>query len=348
METEDITNLTFQEFIDKLAEPEDKYHEYLSTMKNGYKIVLKREPSEIWINNYNEEMLRAWNANMDIQIAYDPHAVVTYICNYVNKPEEGMTKFLREALNAAKDKEHEEQLRILNFTYLTHRQRGGPEALYCMMKNMALRQSNRACRFVIAGFPENRSLMWDPVQEKGEKVGKALVTDDSLEENPDDEGTTEDFFTDQKSKNVYEIANKEGKWQPRITVIDQYVARPECLSQLTYIQFVISYEKNGKPKVNDELALNTDKVLEENILSEDWFNHLPKWIKLNDNLGYLKRRGNHPFIPRIHVCSKKEGYESYYAEMMLHTSWRDEEKEFHPSNPVECERAYTERFQKLP
>ena len=68
-------------------------------------------------------MLKAWNANMDIQLAYDHYAIISYICNYISKDESGLTKELKNALNAARGKPHDEQLRKLNHAYLTHKQR---------------------------------------------------------------------------------------------------------------------------------------------------------------------------------------------------------------------------------
>ena len=135
-------------------------------MKRGYKVILERDTSEIWINNYNEEMLKAWNANMDIQLAYDSHAVVTYICDYTFKTENGMTKKLKQALDSARGKEDLEQLKILVNEYLTSRQKAAPEAIYCLFKHMCLKKSNIGTKFVIAGFSENRDVMMDPATNK--------------------------------------------------------------------------------------------------------------------------------------------------------------------------------------
>ena len=92
--------------------------------------------------------------------------------------------------------------------------------------------------------------------------------------------------------------------------------------------------------------LETDVISEELLLSDDWYDYLPKWIMLENDLGYLKLK-SHPIVPRIHVSTKKEGYESYYSEMMLHTSWRDEEKELHPKNPTKCMEEYKKRSVKI-
>ena len=166
---QDVTKLTFSEFLQKLNVTEDHYHQCLGTMKKGYKVILKRDTKEIWINNYNEEMLRAWNANMDIQLAYDSHAVVTYICDYAYKTENGMTKKLKKALDLARDKEDLEQLRILVNEYLTSRQKAAPEAIYCLFKHMRLKNANLSTKFVIAGFSENRDVMMDPASKEHEE-----------------------------------------------------------------------------------------------------------------------------------------------------------------------------------
>ena len=58
---------------------------------------MKRNVKDRFINNFNPEMLDAWNANHDIQLALDPYAVISYIVNYMNKDETQMTKNLKEA-----------------------------------------------------------------------------------------------------------------------------------------------------------------------------------------------------------------------------------------------------------
>ena len=40
----------------------------LNISTGGYKIVHKRDINEIYVNNYNKEWIKSWNANMDIQL----------------------------------------------------------------------------------------------------------------------------------------------------------------------------------------------------------------------------------------------------------------------------------------
>ena len=72
--------------IDEKLSEEDKdkqlvteYHKLLSFSVKGYSVVLKRDISEIYINNFNSEWLPVWNSNMDISPVFDYHAVVVYV-----------------------------------------------------------------------------------------------------------------------------------------------------------------------------------------------------------------------------------------------------------------------------
>ena len=75
-------------------------------------------------------MLACWDANMDIQLALEPFAIITYIVSYVLKDEKGMTKFLKETLKNTVSKNVKEKLKALKETYMTHRQIGASEAAY--------------------------------------------------------------------------------------------------------------------------------------------------------------------------------------------------------------------------
>ena len=99
-------------------------------------------------------MLYAWDANMDIQLALDPFAVVTYIVSYMNKDETQTTKFMTEALKSAAKENAKEKLKKLKLAYFTHRQVGASEAVYRILPNLKLKDSNITCIFVMTGFPE--------------------------------------------------------------------------------------------------------------------------------------------------------------------------------------------------
>ena len=61
-------NMSIETLLATAGVNEEEYYEALKIAKKGNVVVLKRSPKEIWINNYNEEWLTAWNGNLDLQI----------------------------------------------------------------------------------------------------------------------------------------------------------------------------------------------------------------------------------------------------------------------------------------
>ena len=150
-------NISFQSFLQKIEVEEEDYLKSLSISSTGSVLVLKRGLNDVYTNNYNYEMLKAWNANMDIQIALDPYAVITYVVSYVLKDETGMTAFLKEALNSQAGKTVGEKINALKTAYLLNRQVGESESCYRILPGMKLKDSNISTVFVQTGFPENRT-----------------------------------------------------------------------------------------------------------------------------------------------------------------------------------------------
>ncbi|KAJ8915563.1 hypothetical protein NQ315_012447 [Exocentrus adspersus] len=66
-------------------------------------VFLKRNSLELVINNYNEDILNLFEANMDIQFILDPYSCASYIINYVSKVDSGLSKMLREAASDAQN-----------------------------------------------------------------------------------------------------------------------------------------------------------------------------------------------------------------------------------------------------
>ncbi len=60
-------------------------------------MVLKRQVNEVWVNQYNKQLLKTWNANMDIQYVVNAYACVVYIISYISKAEREMGLLLANA-----------------------------------------------------------------------------------------------------------------------------------------------------------------------------------------------------------------------------------------------------------
>ncbi len=87
--------MTFVEFLEKLNLSEQQYIKAIRLSLKHSTLLLKRSPAEIRINCYNPHLLKAWQANMDIQFVLDPYACAVYILTYITKGQRGMRRSKR-------------------------------------------------------------------------------------------------------------------------------------------------------------------------------------------------------------------------------------------------------------
>ena len=94
--------ISFEEFLQKIPLTKQQYIMALRLSLSRDTLLLKRSPSQIRINNFSTDLLRAWQANMDIQFVLDPYACAVYILQYITKGQRGMSKLLERACEEAK------------------------------------------------------------------------------------------------------------------------------------------------------------------------------------------------------------------------------------------------------
>ncbi|XP_039509525.1 uncharacterized protein LOC120464209 [Pimephales promelas] len=115
-------------------------------------IVLKRNPKDVWVNQYNRDLLRAWQGNMDIQYVTDAFSVVVYIISYITKAEQEMGLLLQrtqsEAMNGNVDAKA--SLKQLGSVYLHNREISAQEAVY-RLTGMHLKECSRKVQFIPIG-----------------------------------------------------------------------------------------------------------------------------------------------------------------------------------------------------
>merc|ERR1712035_258217 len=102
----------------------------LTTKKTS--VVLKRNINDVWVNQYNKDLLRCWNANLDIQFVCDAYACVVYIISYISKAEREMGLLLKHAQNEVKSKGNVEAKQALNKlgVFLHNREVSAQESVY--------------------------------------------------------------------------------------------------------------------------------------------------------------------------------------------------------------------------
>ena len=110
------------------------YDSYILAIRSSLKCpctFIKRQPSDIRVNNYNVHCLQAWRANMDIQYILDVYACASYITSYVAKSARGMTELLRTACEEAKhgNVTLKQQVRFIGNKFLNNVEISAQEAI---------------------------------------------------------------------------------------------------------------------------------------------------------------------------------------------------------------------------
>ncbi len=133
-------------------------------------VVLKRKPSDVWVNQYNKDLLRCWNANMDIQFVVDAYSCIVYIISYISKAEREMGLLLSNAQKEAQkqgnmDAKH--ALRKLGSVFLHNREVSAQESIY-RLTNMKLKEGSRKVVFIPTVNTIKMSLPLNTINKKAE------------------------------------------------------------------------------------------------------------------------------------------------------------------------------------
>ena len=211
------------------------YMTALSTTKKGYSIVLARDIDEISINNFNVEWLRAWNANLDIQICLDFHAVVTYITDYYSKSETELVKMIQAVLDKSQVTDNRERMKIVSDVFQRSRQMGEAEAAYKLIPSMVLSNSNVTCQWVSICTPDERSSRYLKAQKQHIDAGIPLI----------------------------ELDGHEGLWYEQKDVWSKYLRRPDALSEICFAQFAKMYRGSYRKSDEEQETFAEDDNLEE-------------------------------------------------------------------------------------
>ena len=261
--------------------------------------------------------------------ALDPYAVITYIVSYISKDETNMTEALKDILFKTKHLTKFEQLTALKTAWMKLRQIGASEAVYRLLSGLKLKSSNIACVFVASGFFENRSVFFQKIDEKADKIDSNMSGD----EDEEDLGEVIDE-PDVDNDQGISIAGREGKFKVATTVHDRYQKRPNYLEKMSLGQFATVYVLCPRTKKGTEFyqegPLKNCSEEESEITIFGSETKIPQYIDLrNYKLGTMRAR-SFPAVLRIHSSFKKdkdaeEGDEQYFSELLMYFPWRNED-----------------------
>ena len=290
----------------------DDYKRYLKMSHSGYSVVLQRDIDEVYINAYNREWIRAWNANMDLQPVLDFFAVITYVTEYAYKPEPGDSD-ITKALEAVKGEDMKTQLKTVGNAYQTGRTMGEAEAYYKLVPSLTLVDSNVGVQFI--------SL--DKEEHKTKRVRRATPQN--------------------RPEETIEVKDMEGSWVKQWDLQDKYLRRPDSLDNVCMAQFARMYQSNSKPKPSDsDEQVEGDETLEDpakqplEATSDDPFEHfktdrifadgkateLPLHIELqNPHPGetkHMRRRNIPQALSYFKVKQARDPIRFFFQELMLY------------------------------
>ncbi|KAL1261372.1 hypothetical protein QQF64_006637 [Cirrhinus molitorella] len=109
----------------------DDYDKSVEALSTSSVILLKRDPKEAWVNGYNPDLLRAWNANMDIQFVLDSYSCIMYMLSYISKPEHEMNDLLKNVIKGVREANvnEEDEMKHIMQAYSKHRQVSAQESV---------------------------------------------------------------------------------------------------------------------------------------------------------------------------------------------------------------------------
>ena len=125
---------------------------------SDFQIHLKHQPNACSINNFFEEGLQAWQANIDIEPVFNHYIAVTYICAYFSKAEDEASEAIKQAVkDAVNEKKSDfERMKAIARTYATKREGSVQEVVYLVMPELWLRKTFPKVLFLNGNIPEQR------------------------------------------------------------------------------------------------------------------------------------------------------------------------------------------------
>jgi hypothetical protein len=138
-------------------------------------------------------------------------------------------KILTQAAQNCKNDTLHNQMKCLAQAFLTHRQIGESEAIYRILPNLHLSESNIRCIYLANGFPETRSRFL------------CKITDDNH------------HLVNSTDSDIIKIDNREGSFMLKTSIHDRYKLRPAEHADMCLVEFAIYYEyKKSRNSENSE------------------------------------------------------------------------------------------------
>ena len=321
--------------LEKAEVTMEEYEEALSFTKTGYKVTVERDLTEIFVNSYNIEWIEAWDANMDMQPCFDYHATITYITDYFAKDDTGLMQVINSVLQHDAPENTKDRMKAVANTFMTHRQIGEAEAVYRLLPNMVLKNSNVGCQWLAVGKRSELSKRWKLAGKQEMESMSGLVA----------------------------IKDRDGLWFQIQDMLSKFLRRPGRIELICPVQFAKMFttagvNENKKSNIQDEEDVEDHQVITDVIQEEmgpsnkQKFHYiiteseekvpLPDIIEISDlypgEPKWMRKRKS-PAVLRYHQVSKDNQYERWMLkELMLYTPYREADLDEYENNTAKIYR----------
>ena len=318
-----------------------RYHDCLKLSFRGYQVVMERDIDEIYVNNYNSEWIRAWNANLDIQVCLDHYAVVTYIMEYMNKDESGTFEFIQKALKDSENEPLRKKLQIVKNVFQTHRQVSQCEAIYRILPSFHFSNSNISCLFVHNGFRQNRSRMLREISKEEAKNKANFV---KIHDQPDkffEEATGLEDRYDDRPQSLFEISLAQ--FAKRYTLGTAKKEQPDVAGNSTNVDDDNDDEFEENDRVEVENDIEIDEIFKDHIISFKNVNNaqisLPSSIEIKSKTMILRK----PLCLRFPKFKQlSEPHEFFFSQLRLYHPHTKEDLGVWETDEEMCRQAFIE------
>ena len=315
-EYEENRTKRIREVLELAGVTEESYIEALSSSRAGYSIVLQRDIDETDVNSYNIEMLRAWNANMDIQVCLDFFAVITYVTEYVAKTDSALVEVIKAVLEKSPEMSGREKMVLIANVFQTHRQIGESEAYYKLIPHLKLKDSNVTTQWLSIGSRDEVTKRMKMASKDDIESGMPLI----------------------------EIEGQDGLYYEQPDMLSKYLRRDEEVEQVCPVQYAKMFTSDSKidekrEKVDDGELDSDDDSDDDDDDPEERFHYiitsnkqapkkrLPQVVELQwtypKEPKYMRKR-NYPAVLRFHKVNRDKDPDKYMLnELMLYTHYRD-------------------------
>ena len=161
---------SIEELFEELNTSQEEFEKAYCMVAERVSIVHSRNLKSVWVNQYNKHVLRAWNANCDIQFVCDVYACVQYIVAYISKSERELGKVLQAVHDeiSTGDNDSKKCMKELGHAFIKNREVSAQEAVYRVC-GLSLKEFSRKVEFIPVGEnPTRLSLPLSVIKSKSD------------------------------------------------------------------------------------------------------------------------------------------------------------------------------------